>query len=142
MFFKKFNFKKECIHCIPEDESLIGKRVLFGDTWTDIKGQVERNNWTSCRRTLKLIDHESCCPFIIDNDFKTGQYKFVYYDPEWNELDCVKCKDLKIGDIISNGEIDYMVLGLNHSGGIVSDVFLPCIGWRDVANLKDFYKKE
>ena len=227
--FKKFNFKQEYIHCIPSDESLIGKRVLYGDTWTDIKGQVESNNWTSCRRTLKSIDYESCCPFIIDNDFKTGQYKFIYYDPEWNEettyycfldrdidrfmfdyekpsshiyaeftnrnladhwckthdkfaeiakawedgktiqhnsgtwhdchdnnpfwdlnteyrvkpdeLNCVKCEDLKIGDIISDGKIDYMVLGLNHSSGSVSDVFLPCIGWRCNADLKNFYKK-
>lgn len=226
IMFKKFNFKNEYIHCIPSDESLIGKRVLFGDTWTDIKGQVESNNWTSCRRTLKSIDYESCCPFIIDNDFKTGQYKFIYYDPEWetekvyycyllkdepefifdnekpsshvyaeltdyfeanewckkhdkfaeiakewedgktiqyfdgNWSDCaynepfwdlnteyrvkpdsVKCEDLKIGDIISDGKIDYMVLGLNHSSGSVSDVFLPCIGWRCDADLKNFYKK-
>lgn len=223
--FKKFNFKNEYIHCVPLDENLIGKRVLFGDTWTDIKGQVESNNWTSCRRTLKSIDYESCCPFIIDNDFKTGQYKFIYYDPEWeiekayycylskdepefifdnekpsshvyaeftsyfeanewcNKHDrhaleakaweegktiqrknvngnwedcepewdlnikyrvkpnCVKCEDLKIGDIISDGKIDYMVLGLNHSGGSISDVFLPCIGWRCDADLKNFYKK-
>ena len=327
--FKKFNFKNEYIHCIPEDESLIGKRVLYGDTWTDIKGQVESDNWTSCRRTLKSIDYESCCPFIIDHDYKTGQYKFIYYDPEWNEeticycyldrdtgssiqfmfnrekpsshiyatftdereatkwcynhdkfakiakawedgkeiqyydivsnewifasnpswtlgteyrikpdeeiydvyittcfqhtpefmifkrsmavhrggiryyegtksecenwieshkkfkdlmyaweyedktiqyynsenewhdcpdnnpfwdlnieyrvkpdeSDCVKCENLKIGDIISDGKIDYMVLGLNHGGGSISDVFLPCIGWRCNADLKNFYKK-
>lgn len=88
--FEKFNFENEYIHCVP-DESLIGKRVLFGDTWTDIKGQVESNNWTSCRRTLKSIDYESCCPFIIDNNFKTGQYKFIYYDPEWEEKTTYYC---------------------------------------------------
>lgn len=85
--FKKIEFKKECIHCVP-DENLVGKRVLFGDNWTDIKSQVESNNWTSCRRTLSSINYDSNCPFVIKNDNKIlEQYKFVYYDSEWNRND-------------------------------------------------------
>ena len=85
--FKKIIFKKECIHCVP-DESLIGKRVLYGDTWTSIKEQVESNNWTSRRRTLNSISYDFDYPFVIKDDYKIlGRYKFVYYDSEWDEDD-------------------------------------------------------
>lgn len=81
--FKKITFKKEYIHCVP-DECLIGKRVLYGDTWTDIKGQVESNNWTSRRRTLSSISYDSDYPFVIkDDNERLRQYKFIYYDTEW-----------------------------------------------------------
>lgn len=81
--FKKLTFKKECIYCVP-DESLIGKNVLYDDSWTDIKSQVESNNWTSRRRILSSIDYKSCCPFVIDvYDGALKQYRFIYYDSEW-----------------------------------------------------------
>lgn len=64
---------------------------------------------------------------------------YLVAEPESNHI---KCEDLKIGDIISDGDLDYMVLGIHRNNGIVSDVFLPCIGWRDNANLKNFHKKE
>ena len=91
MLFKKFNFKKEYIHCVP-DESLIGKCVLCGDTYKKIIEQVESNNWPSYRRVLVEIDESvDICPFGIND---TGIIKdrirycpFVYYDPEWDKED-------------------------------------------------------
>ena len=87
--FKKFNFKKECIHCVP-DKNLIGKRVLCGDAYKEIIEQVQSNNWTSRRKLLVEIDESAdICPFGT-KDTGSGidrvrYYTFVYYDPEWDE---------------------------------------------------------
>ena len=86
-------FKKEFIHCVP-DESLIGKRVLYGDTYKEIIEQVGSDNWKSCRKVLIEIDeNKAFCPFgIKEDDANRIHYRpFVYYDPEWNEETIYYC---------------------------------------------------
>ena len=102
MLFKKFKFKKEFIHCVP-DESLIGKRVLCGDTYKEIIEQVESNNWKSCRERLVEIDESADIYPFGTKDTGSGidrvrYYTFIYYDPEWDGKTVYYCyldKDVK-----------------------------------------------
>lgn len=131
--------KDKVFTALNADELKIGSKVIVASNVGDLKehaaayydyGNVD---WVTI---IKYIETENCNSRFVTASI--GKYSLAYLISEPNS---VKCEDLNIGDIISDGKMDYMVLGLNHSGGSVSDVFLPCIGWRCDADLKNFYKK-
>ena len=131
------------------DKLKAGSRVIVADNLASLKKKVAAFYDENAIAYITEI-----CDIISENCEKRFKIVERYYDrclyshyglaylvaePESNHI---KCEELKIGDIISDGDLDYMVLGVHRSNGIVSDVFLPCIGWRDNANLKNFHKKE
>ena len=131
--------KGKVFTALNADELKIGSKVIVASNVGDLKEHVAvyydygNVDWVTI---IKDIETENCNSRFVTTSI--GKYSLAYLISEPNS---VKCEDLNIGDIISDGKIDYMVLGLNHSGGSVSDVFLPCIGWRCNADLKNFYKK-
>ena len=141
--------KSRVYTALNADELPIGSKVIVADNLASLKKKVvafyDENAiaYAYITEVCDIISENYADRFkIVERYYDRclyGYYGFAYLVSEPNHI---KCEDLKIGDIISNGKMDYMVLGLNRSSGIVSDVFLPCIGWRDDANLKDFYKKE
>lgn len=135
--------KDKVFTALNADELKIGSKVIVASSIGTLKERVAAyydSSDVDYVTIIKNIEIEKCDNrfTVAANDFIANYYPLAYLISEPNS---VKCEDLKIGDIISDGKMDYMVLGLNHSGGSVSDVFLPCIGWRCDANLKNFYKK-
>lgn len=53
-----------------------------------------------------------------------------------NRIKC-KCETYKIGDILTDGNIDFMILGINRNN---DSVYLPYIGWCNY--FRNFHKKE
>lgn len=79
-------FKKECIHCVP-DESLVGKYVIYGDTYKEIMANLASSNWKTLRKKIVNVSDDRDIPFEVECGAYTRTIPFVYYDPEWNEKD-------------------------------------------------------
>lgn len=139
--------KSRVYTALNADELKIGSKVIVASNITELKERVadycDNGNYDKYIVIIDKIETEQCTDrFVIRKD--TGYYvgncfSLAYLVSKPNAL---RCEDLKIGDIISNGNLDYMVLGINRSSGITSDVFLPCIGWRNDEDLVSFIKKE
>lgn len=144
--------KSRVYTALNADELPIGSKVIVADNLKSLKKKVAKVAAFCDENAIAYITE--VCDIVSENCEKRfkiversydrclySHYGLAYLvaEPESNHI---KCEELKIGDIISDGDLDYMVLGVHRSNGIVSDVFLPCIGWRDNANLKNFHKKE
>lgn len=79
-------FKKECIHCVP-DESLVGKYVIYGDTYKEIMANLTSSNWKTLRKKIVNVSDNRDIPFEVECGAYTRTILFVYYDPEWDEKD-------------------------------------------------------
>lgn len=138
--------KSRVYTALNADELKIGSKVIVADNLASIKKKVAAYNGNDkCLIKIeKIMPEQYESRFSIHGEFFTDvcwSLAYLVAEPE-SKPNHIKCEELKIGDIISDGDLDYMVLGVHRSNGIVSDVFLPCIGWRDNANLKNFHKKE
>lgn len=147
--------KSRVYTALNADELPIGSKVIVADNLESLKKKVAKVAAFCDENAIAYIAYiTEVCDIVSENCEKRfkiversydrclySHYGLAYLvaEPESNHI---KCEELKIGDIISDGDLDYMVLGVHRSNGIVSDVFLPCIGWRDNANLKNFHKKE
>ena len=143
--------KSRVYTAINADELPIGSKVIVADNLASLKKKVaafyDENAIAYITEVCDIISENCESRFkIVERNYDRclySYYRLAYLvaepEPKPNHI---KCEELKIGDIISDGDLDYMVLGVHRSNGIVSDVFLPCIGWRDNANLKNFHKKE
>lgn len=141
--------KNRVYTAINADELPIGSKVIAADNLASLKKKVaafyDENVIGYITEVCDIISENCESRFkIVERNYDRclySYYKLAYLvaepEPKPNHI---KCEELKIGDIISDGDLDYMVLGVHRSNGIVSDVFLPCIGWRDNANLKNFHK--
>ena len=137
--------KDKVFTALNADELKIGSKVIVAYSIGTLKERVVEypKGGDTYVTVIKNIEIEKCenrfetSVSINDSIAKCYPLAYLISEPD----NSVKCKDLKIGDIISSRNLDYMVLGINRSGGIVSDVFLPCIGWRNDKDLENFYKK-
>jgi hypothetical protein len=139
--------KSRVYTAIDADELPIGSKVIVADNLASLKKKVaafyDENAIAYITEVCDIISENCEKRFkIVERYYDRCLYSYyelayLVAEPESNHI---KCEELKIGDIISDGDLDYMVLGVHRSNGIVSDVFLPCIGWRDNANLKNFHK--
>ena len=127
------------------DELKVGSKVIVANNLGSLKARVDEyydNGDDTYIRTIKSIETEDC-EKRFEVSTIVGGYSTVYCGLVYliSEAEPIKCKDLKIGDILSFGETDFMVLGIRRfeHGALV---FLPDYGWVTDENLTNFRKKE
>ena len=136
--------KSRVFTTVNADELKVGSKVIVADNLASLKRRVaiyynDRNDEfvttiesiaiEACEQRFKISDSN-----VIGNSY--WQLAYLMSEPE-----SINCEDLKIGDIITNGEIDLMVLGIRRNVNNVA-VYLPDHGWCGSAFLKNFYKRE
>lgn len=136
--------KSRVYNALNADELKIGSRVVVASNIADLKERVTRyyeENVTGFVTVITNIGSEySQFRFIIDIDI--GDYTCVNWELAYliSESNALRCADLKIGDILSDGNYDLMILGISRENDNVK-VCLPRIGWCDDGNLANFHKK-
>lgn len=125
--------KAKVYTALNADKLKIGSKVIVADTIDELKQYVEDDCDTS---TITYI-----MPNYFSNRFSSDKknYNLVYLI---SEPEPIKCEDLKIGDILSFGDTDFMVLAIRKSEYGSTSVYLPCYEWCTNENLTNFRKKE
>lgn len=102
---------ERCYTAVNADELKVGSQVICADDLADLRMRVETNNFDSTR--LLNINDESCLHRFVTQE---NRYVLAYLvsEPEKKEL---KWTDLKVGDVITNGEITRMVVVVDSRGG-------------------------
>lgn len=134
-------FEKECVFtALNADELKVGSRVYVADDIATLRDCVEceRNLATVYDIKSELNEHRITAQF--DADIVTCDWAFAYYvaPPEEKKL---KWTDLKIGDVVTNGNRVYMVTGIDKSGKWGSHVQFGR-EWVCDEDLKDWEKVE
>jgi hypothetical protein len=103
--------KSKVYTAVNADELKVGSQVICADDLADLKIRVTTNNFESTR--LVCINDESCLHRFITSE---DRYVLAYLvsEPEEKKL---KWTDLKVGDIITNGEITAMVIVVDSRDG-------------------------
>ncbi len=124
------------------DKLPIGSKVIVADNLVDLKMRVSAYYDESVTAYITEIcdirteDYADRFEIVERHNsrYLYGHYGLAYLVSEPNHI---KCEDLKIGDILTDGNIDYMVLGINRSS---NSVYLPHIGWCNY--FRNLHKKE
>ena len=133
------------------DELPIGSKVIVADNLASLKKKVaafyDENAIAYITEVCDIIS-ESCADRfkIVERYYDRclyGFYGLAYLvaepEPKPNRIIKCKCKceTYKIGDILTDGNVDYMILGIDRSS---DSVYLPYIGWCNY--FRKFHKKE
>ena len=139
--------KSRVYTAINADELPIGSKVIVADNLASLKKKIAA--FYDDENALAYITE--VCDIISENCEKRFKIVERYYDrclysyyglaylvaePE-PKLNHIKCETFKIGDILTDGNIDYMILGIDRSS---DSVYLPYIGWCNY--FRKFHKKE
>lgn len=136
--------KNKIFTTVNADELKVGSKVIVADNLAALKSRVVAyyaNDGDEYVKTISSIEMEGCEQRfkISENDvIGTSFWQLAYLIAE---PDGINCEDLEIGDILTTGKSDLMVLGIRRDPNNVS-VYLPVYGWCDSTNLRHFYKKE
>ena len=144
--------KSRVYTAINADELPIGSKVIVADNLASLKKKVAA--FYDDENAIAYITE--VCDIIPENCEKRFKIVERYYDrclysyyglaylvaepePKPNHIIKIKCKceTFKIGDILTDGNIDYMILGIDRSS---DSVYLPYIGWCNY--FRKFHKKE
>ena len=127
---------------LDADEIKIGSKVIVASNLSDLKSRVTayyERNVNGYSAVIAAIEAETnAYRFVINNDtnaYASNHFLLAYL---LTEPDTLKCKDLEIGDIISDGEFDLMILGIDRKDKL--SVYTP-LGWLDDEWVAKFYKK-
>ena len=128
------------------DELKVGSKVIVANNLGSLKARVDEyydNGDDTYIRTIKSIETEDC-EKRFEVSTIVGGYSTVYCGLVYliSEAEPIKCKDLKIGDILSFGETDFMVLAIRKLEYGSTLVYLPSYEWCTNENLTNFRKKE
>jgi len=101
--------KSRVYTAVNADELKVGSQVICADDLADLRMRVESNNFDS--KSLVDINNESSLyRFVTQED----RYALAYLvsEPEEKKL---KWTDLKVGDVITSGEITAMIVIIRSS---------------------------
>jgi hypothetical protein len=126
--------KSKMFTALNADELKVGSKVYVAETISTIKELVEEEIYLT---TIKEVMPENCM-----RRFRTAygsDYPLAYLiqPPEEKKL---KVSDLKLGDIVrhKSGNLEYLVIGIDHSG---NEVFFGD-DWSDDTDLINWEKVE
>lgn len=124
----------------------IGSKVIVADNLESLKKKVaafyDENAIAYITEVCDIISENCEKRFkIVERYYDRCLYSYyelayLVAEPE-SKSNRIKCETFKIGDILTDGNIDYMILGINRSS---NSVYLPYIGWCNY--FRKFHKKE
>ena len=103
--------KSKVYTAVNADELKVGSQVICADNLACLRNRVEKNDFEPIR--LLDIDTESCLHRFVTQE---NRYVLAYLvsEPEEKKL---KWTDLKVGDVITNGDVTAMVIVIDSSDG-------------------------
>lgn len=140
--------KSRVYTALNADELPIGSKVIVADNLESLKKKVaafyDENVIAYITEVCDIISENCEKRFkIVERNYDRclyGYYGLTYLvaEPESkpNRIKC-NCETFKIGDILTDGNIDCMILGIDRSS---DSVYLPYIGWCNY--FRKFHKKE
>lgn len=127
--------KSRVYTALNADELQVGSKVIIADSLANLYDDVKVGK---CIRTLKRVLPESVkdrFEIILLNDDEFNSWNLAYLVSEPN---AIRCADLKIGDVVSDGISELMVLGVDRAN---DEIFLPRLEWVSDADLTGYHKK-
>lgn len=134
--------KSKVYTALNADELKVGSKVIIANTLEDLKNKVKMGGYE-----IKLVcirPEDTMCRFEIECSKGLLQFALAYLVKESEEKK-LKCADLKIGDIITNGNIDCMVVTIDKSSHSVYNICVIGIKgekWLSDDELKTWEKVE
>ena len=141
--------KSRVYTALNADELPIGSKVIVADNLESLKKKVAA--FYDDENAIAYITE--VCDIISENCEKRFKIVERYYDrclyshyglaylvaePESKpKPNHIKCETYKVGDILTDGNIDYMILGIDYGS---DSVYLPYIGWCNY--FRKFHKRK
>lgn len=135
--------KSRVYTALNADELKVGSKVIVANCVADLKKRVigyYKENVTGFVTALASIkDEDNQFRFIINADI--GEYAPVSWGLAYlvSEPNAIRCVDLNIGDVVTDGISELMVLGVDR---VNDEVFLPRLEWVSDIDLTKYYKKD
>lgn len=126
---------------VNAEELKTGSKVIVADNITRLKEKVTEyyaGNKGCINVITKITPEDHSSRFGVCEEDVDIYWELAYLISEPNTL---KCAELKIGDVVTNGVVDLMVLGLDRRFDPEILVYLPGREWCNDDDLIDFYKK-
>lgn len=126
--------KSRVYTALNADELKVGSKVIVADSMFNLRQHVDEDKYIE---VLDDIEPDDVIKrFVIDN--VRWNLAYLVSEPEEKKL---KWTDLKIGDIISDGGISYMITGIDTDSNTQSHVHFDG-EWRGDFELEDWKKVE
>ena len=127
--------KSRVYTALNADELEVGSKVIVADSIANLYANVKVGK---CIRTLKGVLPESVKDrfeiiLLTNDEFDSWNLAYLISEPN-----SIRCADLKIGDVVSDGFTDLMVIGVDRGD---DEVFLPRLEWVSDADLTGYHKK-
>ena len=128
--------KSRVYTALNADELKVGSIIIVADNIANLYDNVKVGN---CIRTLKRVLPESVKDrfeiiLLTNDEFDSWNLAYLVSEPG-----AIRCADLNIGDVVTDGISELMVLGVDR---VNDEVFLPRLEWVFDADLTRYYKKE
>lgn len=132
--------KSRVYTALNADELKVGSKVIVSDTIANLKKRVTVYDEVDARYVTKIDNIEDEQVQLRFETDGTGDYAGTHWALAYlvSEPDAIRCADLKIGDVVSDGFTDLMVIGVDRSD---DEVFLPRLEWVSDADLTGYHKK-
>lgn len=121
---------------VNADELKVGSKIIVADSLKDLQCRVEEENWVA-----DIL--ESVYSSLEKDRFKVKESQvgfnlaYLISEPEEKKL---KWTDLKIGDVIRNGEFYEMITSIHQNKDICTHIYVRCGGWISDEELKNWEK--
>ena len=130
--------KSRVYTALNADELKVGSKVIVADNIANLKERVaEYDEDRHATKIISIDDEHSQLRFETDG---TGNYVGTHWELAYlvSEPSPLRCADLKIGDVVSDGFTDFMVIGVDRYD---NEVFLPRLEWVSDIDLTKYPKK-
>lgn len=130
--------KSRVYTALNADELKVGSKVVVASNIGDLKDRVAIHDDKYVTEIVTIEDEQTPFRFTIDD---TDSYVGTHWSLAYlvSEPGAIRCADLKIGDVVSDGFTDFMVIGVDRSD---DEVFLPRLEWVSDADLTRYHKKD
>ena len=134
--------KSKVYTALNADEVKVGSVIVGADTMLDLKEKVTNNDRSGYGIIREIKDELYQYRFITS----LGYYSLAYLieEPKKQEVPQekkLKWTDLKVGDIISKENVDYMVITIDRSKDVNCHICLGSYGWITDERLEEYELK-
>ena len=133
--------KSRVYTALNADELKVGSEVIVASDLASLKGRVALYNEGDDKYVTVITSIQD---ELYADRFGIGTITNKYVGTYWSlaylvsEPDAIRCADLNIGDVVTDGISELMVLGVDR---VNDEVFLPRLEWVSDIDLTKYYKK-
>lgn len=115
--------KSKVYTALNADELKVGSKVIYAYTISELKERVEEDKGITELRSIYSDSNEHRFCAVFDDVCRSYPLAYLISEPEEKKL---KWTDLKLGDVIKqkDGEISYLVIGIDSKGGDNSHILV------------------